>query len=76
MIDDRDVRPGFKFKDADLIGIPLRITIGRKGLANGQIEMKVRGQSEMEMLAVDGATEAVVARLDEMREVIQEDVDA
>ncbi|HQZ67468.1 MAG TPA: proline--tRNA ligase [Planctomycetaceae bacterium] len=42
LIDDRDHRPGFKFKDADLIGIPLRITIGGKGLAEGIAEVKWR----------------------------------
>ena len=38
--DDRSARPGVKFKDADLIGIPLRITIGEKALANGNVELK------------------------------------
>lgn len=42
LIDDRDERAGFKFKDADLIGIPYRITIGEKNLANGNIEFKAR----------------------------------
>ncbi len=43
LIDDRDERPGVKFKDADLIGIPLRLTIGDKALAEDSIEFKVRG---------------------------------
>jgi prolyl-tRNA synthetase len=42
LMDDRDQRPGFKFKDADLIGIPLRITVGGKGLADGITEVKWR----------------------------------
>ena len=42
LIDDRDLRPGFKFKDADLIGVPYRITIGSKGLAEGLIEIRER----------------------------------
>ncbi len=46
LMDDRDQRPGFKFKDADLIGIPLRITIGGKGLAEGIAEIKLRSESE------------------------------
>lgn len=45
LMDDRDHRPGFKFKDADLIGIPLRITIGGKGLAEGIAEVKWRTES-------------------------------
>jgi prolyl-tRNA synthetase len=41
LLDDRDERPGVKFKDADLIGIPYRITIGKK-LASGKVELSVR----------------------------------
>ncbi|MFN0132755.1 MAG: proline--tRNA ligase [Phycisphaerales bacterium] len=42
LIDDRDERPGVKFKDADLIGIPVRLTIGEKALAEGSVEFKAR----------------------------------
>ncbi len=42
LLDDRDERPGFKFKDADLVGMPLRVTIGPKGLAKGQVELRWR----------------------------------
>jgi prolyl-tRNA synthetase len=42
LVDDRNERPGVKFKDADLIGIPVRITIGPKGLAQGEVEVKYR----------------------------------
>jgi len=42
LVDDRDERPGVKFKDADLLGIPLRITVGAKGLAQGVAEVKER----------------------------------
>src|SRR5207253_1388368 len=42
ILDDRDERPGVKFKDADLIGFPLRIAVGAKSLANGQIEWSFR----------------------------------
>jgi len=42
LLDDRDARAGFKFKDADLIGIPLRIVIGGKGLKEGLVEVKWR----------------------------------
>jgi prolyl-tRNA synthetase len=41
LLDDRDERPGVKFKDADLIGLPLRVTIG-KALAQGQVELMAR----------------------------------
>ena len=46
LVDDRAERPGVKFKDADLIGAPLRITIGGKGLKEGIVEMKWRAQKE------------------------------
>lgn len=46
VLDDRDERPGVKFKDADLIGFPLRLTVGPRGLAAGEVEVKVRGTGE------------------------------
>ncbi|NTU59501.1 MAG: proline--tRNA ligase, partial [Deltaproteobacteria bacterium] len=42
LVDDRDERPGVKFKDADLLGLPLRVTIGAKGLAAGVAEVRER----------------------------------
>ena len=53
LFDDRDERPGIKFKDADLIGIPLRITIGKKTLAEGNVEVRNRKSGEMELVGVD-----------------------
>jgi prolyl-tRNA synthetase len=52
LIDDRDERAGVKFKDADLIGIPYRITIGEKALANGHVEFKARrdGKDALKLL--------------------------
>ncbi len=47
LIDDRAERPGVKFKDADLIGIPLRVTIGGKGLKEGIVEVKWRHQKDV-----------------------------
>jgi prolyl-tRNA synthetase len=44
--DDRDERPGVKFKDADLIGVPIRVTVGGKSLAAGNIEMKARSEAD------------------------------
>lgn len=69
--DDRDERPGVKFKDADLIGIPLRVTIGAKGLAAGHVELKLRsasargggGAAAVELLPAQGAAEAIAARV-------------
>ncbi|OPX86220.1 MAG: Proline--tRNA ligase [Pelotomaculum sp. PtaB.Bin104] len=53
LLDDRPDRAGVKFKDADLIGYPLRITIGARALANGQAEVRVRRTGEVMMLAMD-----------------------
>jgi prolyl-tRNA synthetase len=58
LLDDRDERAGVKFKDADLIGIPVRIAVGKKGLAEGKIEWKVRGTKDFELVALSD----VVAR--------------
>lgn len=44
--DDRDERPGVKFNDADLIGVPLRITLGPRGLRDGEVELKTRAETE------------------------------
>jgi prolyl-tRNA synthetase len=46
LVDDRDERPGVKFKDADLVGIPLRLTVGKKSLENGGVELKLRSQTD------------------------------
>jgi prolyl-tRNA synthetase len=62
--DDRDERPGVKFKDADLIGLPLRVTIGAKGLAAGNVELKPRTEPDpkkSEMVALAGAAERIAA---------------
>jgi prolyl-tRNA synthetase len=53
LYDDRDERPGIKFKDADLIGAPLRITVGRKGFARGVIEVRERRTGAQEEIPVD-----------------------
>ncbi len=64
LLDDRDERPGVKFNDADLIGIPYRITVGPKGIAEGRAELTRRRGGESRQLdvhkAADVATEAVL----------------
>ncbi len=61
LLDDRDERPGVKFKDADLIGIPLRITIGDKGLANHEVEFKPRTADKAEMVNLDAIADRTIA---------------
>jgi prolyl-tRNA synthetase len=59
LLDDRDERPGFKFKDADLIGIPLRIVVGSKNLAQGNVELKDRKTGDVALLPIAEAVERV-----------------
>ncbi len=59
LLDDRDERPGVKFKDADLLGIPLRIGIGEKSLAKGEVELKPRGGALMAVKAEEGGARAI-----------------
>jgi len=59
LADDRDVRAGVKFKDADLIGIPLRVVIGERGLKEGKLEMKWRWAKQAEMIDLAGAARTI-----------------
>jgi prolyl-tRNA synthetase len=59
LIDDRAERPGVKFKDADLIGLPLRLTVGGKGLKEGIFELKWRTAKEVRKVAIAEAESAV-----------------
>ena len=61
LLDDRDARPGFKFADADLIGFPIRITVGDRSLKDGQVELKLRKASEPEMVNLASILEKVQA---------------
>ncbi len=54
LLDDRDERPGVKFAEADLIGIPRRITVGERGLKDQTVEYRRRRESENEAVALDG----------------------
>ena len=74
LMDDRKARPGFKFKDADLIGIPLRLVIGGKGLKEGQVEIKWRWQEAPDKVPLDEAVGSVQDRLAEQRQVEAEAV--
>jgi prolyl-tRNA synthetase len=58
-LDDRDLRPGVKFKDSDLLGIPLRLVVGSKGLEKGQVEIKRRRGGEVIWVSLERAAEKV-----------------
>ena len=64
LFDDRDERPGVKFKDADLIGIPVRVTVGAKSLADGKVEVSLRRDREKQLVAPGEAVDKVVDLLD------------
>jgi prolyl-tRNA synthetase len=64
ILDDRDERPGVKFKDADLVGFPLRLAIGEKSLVKGEVEIKPRGGA-VQSLKADGAVDAVMKLLED-----------
>ncbi len=65
LFDDRDERPGVKFKDNDLIGIPLRVVVGSKGLAEGKVELKIRQTGEVLSLPIEEALAKVKGMVDE-----------
>jgi prolyl-tRNA synthetase len=67
LLDDRDERPGVKFKDAELIGSPFRISVGSRDLAEGLVEVVSRRTGERERVAVDQAVKQVQALLAEAR---------
>ena len=67
LVDDRDARPGFKFKDADLIGIPLRVIIGGKGLKDGVVEVKWRTDAEATKVPVADAVQTVIKLIAERK---------
>ena len=59
LIDDRKERPGVKFKDADILGIPVRITVGKKS-AEGMVEYKLRQEKDLQELSAEAATESAI----------------
>ena len=63
MVDDRDERPGVKFNDADLIGIPIRITVG-KFAGEGKVEFKLRREEDHELMTAEEAIEKAKALVD------------
>ena len=63
LFDDRDERPGVKFKDADLLGIPLRVTLGKKSLEQGKVELKARTSKDVELIDIATAADEIAARV-------------
>ena len=65
LLDDRDERPGIKFKDADLIGIPLRVTVGARSLKDGQVELKERVSGEQSLISTETVVQHLVRLVDD-----------
>jgi len=59
LMDDRDERPGAKFKDADLIGIPIRVTVGNLAVSEGKVEIKRRRTGEVEKIPIEEASRRI-----------------
>ena len=70
-LDDRKERAGVKFADADLVGWPFQLTIGKKGAANGIVEFKDRATGEKSEFAVDEAVAKVVEAVEAARKAVE-----
>ena len=66
--DDRDERAGVKFKDADLIGIPIRITIGKKSVADGNVEIKLRSESDSKKVPIENAVKKTIELVNSLKQ--------
>ena len=67
LFDDRQERPGIKFKDHDLIGIPVQAIVGARGIKNGVIELKTRRDGAKENLPIDKAFEGILKKINELK---------
>jgi len=65
-VDDREERPGVKFKDADLIGCPIRVVAGAKGLAKGGVEIKLRTAKGFDLVPAENAAATIAAHVAEL----------
>ena len=67
LLDDRALRGGVKFKDADLIGIPIRVTVGKKSVAEGNVEVKLRAESENRKTPIEAAPPTVIELIESLK---------
>jgi prolyl-tRNA synthetase len=68
LLDDRDLRGGIKFKDADLIGIPIRVTVGKKSVVEGNVEVKLRAEPQSEKTPIAETPRKVVELINQLKE--------
>ncbi|MEJ2758325.1 MAG: proline--tRNA ligase, partial [Anaerolineales bacterium] len=72
LFDDRKESPGVKFNDADLIGIPIRITVGSRSLSKGMVEIKIRNQADRVQVPLDSLIDEVLAMKKSLEKEIQD----
>jgi len=68
LLDDRDERAGVKFNDADLLGIPIRITVGVKGIKDGQVEIKLRSETESFLTPINNAASSIKEKVEALND--------
>jgi prolyl-tRNA synthetase len=74
LYDDRDETPGVKFADADLIGLPIRLTVSKRSLKNGGVEVKLRAEEEAVVVAMDDLVETVEKHIQALEKAIADNV--
>ena len=75
LLDDREERAGIKFKDADLIGVPFRVTIGEKGLNEGNVELFERKTGQREVVKLTDIVPFLKKRVDDEKNKYNEMAD-
>jgi len=71
LIDDRNMRAGGKFNDADLLGTPIRITVGKRSLDEGRIEMKLRAEAESTLFPLEKGIDVILKQIETLYDKIQ-----
>ena len=71
LLDDRALRGGVKFKDADLIGIPVRVTVGRKSVADGNVEIKLRSETKSTKVSIEKAEDKAIELVSSLKEQLK-----
>lgn len=71
LLDDRDLRGGIKFKDADLIGIPVRVTVGKKSVVEGNVEIKLRAEKDSTKTQIGETPRKVIELVNALKEKVK-----
>ncbi len=71
LLDDRELRGGVKFKDADLLGIPVRITVGQKCVAEDNVEIKLRAESKSQKVPIENAAAKTIELVNSLKEKLK-----